>query len=256
MRNGIGVPCMGFSTALLPPGRAAVANVLKALGEGYRLLDTATVHHNESSVAEALEEEELPREDVFISVKLWNDDRGYDNTLRAFDRSLNALRTDYIDLYLIHWPAQPTDGDWQSINSETWRALETLYQNGSVRAIGVCNFKPHQLDALQGTVDPMVNQIEFRPGLTQKETMRYCTDHDIVVQAWGPLSNNKTLRNPALQEIAQRYGTSVPQLVLRWCLQHNAAPLIRTDDGDRFGEFAGIFDFEITPEDMRRIDRG
>lgn len=253
LRNGVGVPCVGFGTAQLPPGGAAVSAILDALDGGCRHLDTAMVHNNEASVAKALEESEIPREHVFITVKLRNGDRGYDEALRAFSRALSSLRTDYIDLFMIHWPAQPMDGDWQHINSETWRALETLYQQGSVRAIGVSNFQPHQLEALDCTVDPMVNQIEFRPGLRQDKTLRYCQDHEILVEAWGPLANSKLLRSPALLQIAEQYNRTVPQVILRWCLQQNTVPLIRAADGEHLSEDASVFQFELTPDDMRKI---
>lgn len=255
LRNGVGVPCVGFGTAQLPPGGAAVSTILEELEEGCRHLDTAMIHQNEESIAKALEESDIPREHVFITVKLRNEDRSYDGALRAFSRALGALRTDYIDLFMIHWPAQPMDGDWQQINCDTWRALETLYDRGSVRAIGVSNFKPHQLEELECTVAPMVNQIEFRPGFIQRDTMRYCKDHDILIEAWGPLSSRKLVRSPALQQIAERYDRTVPQIILRWCLQHDAVPLIRAGDGEHLSEDASIFQFELSPEDMRKIDR-
>lgn len=256
LRNGSGIPCIGFGTFELPPGATTVSAVKNALEEGYRLIDTAMIYRNETNVARALRESKVPRDQVFLATKLWNADRGYDSALRACERSLRSLETDYLDLYLIHWPAKrtPDSDEWQHINNDTWRAFERLLNEGMVRAIGVSNFKPHHLEALKGNTAPMVNQIEFHPGFMQNDTVAYCHDHEIVVEAWSPLASGRLTRNALLQDVAQLYGKTVSQLVIRWCLQHDVLPLIRTLNSKHLRSNTQVFDFAISSEDMKRID--
>ena len=187
---------------------------------------------------------------------MWNSERGYEKTIAAFEKTLADLGLDYLDLYLIHWPASQKDYDnWEEINLQTWRAMTDLYKAGKIKSIGVSNFKPHHLSALMKTeVKPMVNQIEFHPGFMQEETVKYCRDNDILVEAWSPLGTGRMLSNPVLQEIAGHYGKSVAQICIRWCIQHDVLPLPKSVTPSRILENIQIFDFEINEEDMQRID--
>lgn len=185
LRNGYGIPCLGFGTWKMPDGEVGIDAVHQALHDGYRHIDTAAAYDNEGTVGKALASGGVSREDVFVTTKVWNTDRGYDATLKAFEESRAKLHLDYVDLYLIHWPAaKGAEADWQRTNQETWRALETLYLDGLVRAIGVSNFKPHHLEPLMDAADilPMVDQIELHPGCNQEVTREFCNRHDIVVE--------------------------------------------------------------------------
>ncbi|MCM1512264.1 MAG: aldo/keto reductase [Oxalobacter formigenes] len=256
LRNGCPIPCLGFGTWQTPDGNTAVTAVKTALEKGYRHIDTAAIYGNETSVGHGIAASGLNRNRIFVTSKLWNDSRGYENTFRAFEKTLSNLRLDYLDLYLIHWPASASRfPDWENINLETWRAFIELYKAGRIRAIGVSNFMPHHLEALMQTeVPPMVNQIEYHPGQMQEETVRYCRQHGILVEAWGPLGTGKMLSSTALAAIAGKYKKSVAQLCLRWCLQNNRLPLPKSVTPSRIEENADIFDFTISPEDMEAIN--
>lgn len=251
LRNGYGIPCLGFGTWKMPDGEVGIDAVHQALHDGYRHIDTAAAYDNEGTVGKALASGGISREDLFITTKVWNTDRGYDATLKAFEESRAKLHLDYVDLYLIHWPAaQGAEAEWQRTNQETWRALETLYLDGLVRAIGVSNFKPHHLEPLMDAADilPMVDQIELHPGCNQEVTREFCNRHDIVVEAWSPLGSGRVLENQLLIDIAASYGCTVAQLCLRWCLQRRAIPLPKSTDPARIAENARIFWFDITDE--------
>ena len=186
LSNGVEIPCVGFGTFRTPDGEVAVRAVKEAIAAGYRHIDTAAVYGNERSVGAAVRESGIDRKDIFITSKLWNSDQGFDSTLRAFDKTMQALGTDYLDLYLIHWPiAKGHDGDWDKMNRETWRAMERLCLEGRIRSIGVSNFKVRHLTRLieQADIVPMVNQIELHPGLNQDETVSYCKEQHILVEA-------------------------------------------------------------------------
>ena len=254
--NGYAIPCLGFGTWQTPDGDVAVTAVKTALQKGYRHIDAAAVYGNETGVGKGIIASGLPRADVFVTSKVWNDKRGYENTLYAFEKTLADLRLDYLDLYLIHWPASASRfPDWESINLETWRAMTELYKAGRIRAIGVSNFLPHHLTALMRTeVPPMVNQIEFHPGQMQEETVRYCRQHGILVEAWSPLGTGKMLSSESLAAIAKKYGKSVAQLCIRWCLQNEVLPLPKSVTASRIEENADVFDFAISEEDMAAIN--
>ena len=254
--NGCAIPCLGFGTWQTPGGDTAVAAVKTALENGYRHIDAAAAYGNEPDVGRGIAASGLPRASIFVTSKVWNDKRGYESTLRAFEKTLTDLRLDYLDLYLIHWPVSASRfPDWESINLETWRAMTKLYKNGCIRAIGVSNFMPHHLDALMRTeVPPMVNQIEFHPGQMQEETVRYCRQRGILVEAWSPLGTGKMLSNLALTSIASKYGKSVAQLCIRWCLQNHILPLPKSITPSRIAENADVFDFFISEEDMMAIN--
>lgn len=257
LENGRKIPCIGYGTWQTPDGETAVASVKEAVRIGYRHIDAAACYGNEAGVGRGIYESGIAREELFVTSKVWNTERGYERTMAAFEKTLKDLSLDYLDLYLIHWPAASHQFDnWEEINLSTWKAMTELYKSGKVKAIGVSNFMPHHLKALMETeVPPMVDQIEFHPGMMQEETLDYCRDKGILVEAWSPLGTGRMLANPVLKEIAGTYHKSVAQLCIRWCLQHSVLPLPKSVTPARIAENAEVFDFEITAEDMSRIDR-
>lgn len=254
--NGYEIPCIGFGTWQIEDGVSAENAVAEAIKSGYRHIDTAAAYRNEQSVGKAVRECGISREELFITTKAWNSQRGYDNIMQAFDKSMKLLGLDYLDLYLIHWPASKNQYDnWNEINLSTWKALTELYKAGRIKSIGVSNFKPHHLKSLLETeVAPMVNQIEFHPGQMQKETLELCRKNNILVEAWSPLGSGRMLRNDTLKEIAGKYGKSVAQLCIRWCLQNGTLPLPKSQTASRIKENTDVFDFEISAEDMALIN--
>lgn len=256
LRNGVEIPSIGYGTWQTPDGEVAVAGVREAIQCGYRHIDTAAIYKNEVSVGKGIAESGIDRKDLFVTSKVWNKQRGYKTTLAAFEKTLDDLGMDYLDLYLIHWPAAAHQFDnWAEINLDTWKAMTELYQAGKIKSIGVSNFKPHHLEPLMDTeVAPMVNQIEFHPGFLQTETIKYCKEKGMLIEAWSPLGNGKVLENPDLKDIAWKYGKSVAQLCIRWVLQHDVLPLPKSVTPSRIRENLDIFDFEIEESDMAKID--
>ncbi len=254
--NGNPIPNIGFGTWTLTEGDQAVDVIKTAIDAGYRHIDTAGMYNNEVSVGRAVRECGIPREELFVTSKLANPMRGYREALEAFDESMNRLGLDYLDLYLIHWPATKKNFEnWIEINLNTWRAFTELYHAGRVRAIGVSNFLPHHLEALMGTeVYPMVDQIEFHPGYHQDDILRFCHSHGICVQAWSPLGRGGVLGDETLRAIAQKYGKSTAQLCIRWCMQHAVLPLPKSQNTARIIENINVYDFIISDEDMAAID--
>lgn len=257
LSNGYKIPSIGFGTWQIPDGEAAVMLVQRALEKGYRHIDTAAIYGNEVSVGQGIKASGVAREDIFVTSKVWNKDRGYEKTLATFEKTLSDLQLEYLDLYLIHWPANSRQFvDWKEINAGTWKALETLYKQGKIKAIGVSNFLTNHLKALLETceIKPMVNQIEYHPGFMQEETVRFCKNHDILVEGWSPLGTGKVLSNEILRQIADRYDKSVAQICIRWVLQNGVLPLPKSVTPIRIVENIQVFDFEILEEDMKTIN--
>ena len=257
LANDVQIPCIGFGTWQTPDGETAINSVKAALKAGYRHIDTAACYGNEASVGQAIKESGVPREEIFVTSKVWNTERGYEKTLAAFETTMAKLDLDYVDLYLIHWPAAANQFEnWKEINAQTWRALEELYIEGKVKAIGVSNFLPHHLEALlEGVkVVPMVNQIEYHPGFMQAESVAFCKAHNILVEAWSPLGTGNVLNNETLIMMAQKYSKTVAQICIRWVLQHGLLPLPKSITESRIIENTEEFDFEIKDEDMAIID--
>lgn len=256
LSNGVKIPCVAYGTYKAKDENGADI-ISAAVEEGYRYFDTASFYETESYVAEAISRSGLPREDFFIATKLWKEEMGYKEALAACERSLKRLNTDYIDLYLIHWPKPTPDyEEWKQLDLDTWRALEKLYKEGKVRAIGVSNFLPHHLDNILENceVKPMVDQIEYHAGYTQEATVQYCKQHGILVQAWSPISRGRIFHDVTLMELAEKYQVSVAKLALRFCIQNGIVPLPKAASRERMRENMNLFDFTISDEDMNRIN--
>ena len=261
LNNKVEMPQLGFGVCLMPDGQVTRESVKAALRTGYRNIDTAAAYRNERGVGEgvreAIREYGINREDVFVSTKAWHDHRGYEPTLAAFDESMEKLGLDYLDLYLIHWPANAKwHDDWRELNQATWRALEKIYESGRVRAIGLSNFLAHHVEAIMDecTIMPMVNQIEYHPGFAQTESAAFCQKNGIAVEAWSPLGRAEVLDNATLKEIAVAHGKDPSHICLRWLLQKDIAPLPKTTHEDRMASNMQVFDFELSKEEMAAID--
>lgn len=256
LSNGTSIPCLGFGTWKTPDAQAT-ACVTAALKAGYRHIDTAAIYGNECAVGEGIIASGVPRSEIFLTTKLWNADQGYETTLAACDQSLRRLQTDYVDLYLIHWPYDYLCcTDWEEKNVETWRAFEDLYRAGKVRAIGLSNFLPHHIENLRKhwTIQPMVEQLEFHPGMTQAETVAYCRGLGMAIEGWSPMGSGKVFDVPEMQALAAKYGHSVAQICIRWAIQHNVIPLPKTATLSRVEDNARVFDFSIDEADMALLD--
>ncbi|GAA1243015.1 aldo/keto reductase [Prauserella halophila] len=256
LNNGVTMPQVGYGVYQVPPDETAVA-VTAALEAGYRSIDTATLYGNESGVGRAVRDSGIPRDDLFLTTKLWNDAQGYDAALKAFDASLAELGTDYVDLYLIHWPV-PEAG----LYPETWRALEKINADGRARAIGVSNFQPHHLDTLaeNSGVVPAVNQVEAHPFLQQATVREYDAAHGIVTEAWSPLAKGgELLADPVVTALADHHGRTPAQIVLRWHLQLGNVIIPKSATPSRMTANLQLFDFALDEDDMTRLaglDRG
>lgn len=249
LSNGIEMPRLGFGVYKLTDHDEALQAMEAAIHAGYRAIDTAALYNNEKEVGEAIRLSSVPREDFFITSKVWNHDQGYDETLRAFEVSLKKLDLQYLDLYLTHWPVIEKYQD-------TYRAIERLYDEKLIRATGVSNHHEHHLGKIlaNANVAPMVNQVECHPYLAQKELHAFCADHNIALTAWSPLGRGKVLTDESIIEIAQQYNKSAAQVILRWHLQNDVLVIPKSSNPQRIIENAAIFDFELTKEDMNKID--
>lgn len=249
LANGSIIPRLGLGVWQVKDGAEAVDSVKWALEVGYRLIDTAAAYKNEVSVGEGIRVSGVPREDVFVTTKLWNADQGYESTLKAFDESLKKLDLDYIDLYLIHWPVE---GKYK----DSWRAMEEIYRSGRAKAIGVSNFHEHHLEDLlkEAKVVPMVDQIEIHPTLTQEPLRKFLADNKIAVEAWSPLGQGKILENPTLVEIGKKYNKTAAQVIIRWHLQNDIIVIPKSVHQDRIKQNIDVFDFELTEEDIKSIN--
>ena len=256
LSNGVAIPWVGFGTWQTPDGQVAADSVKAALAAGYRHIDTASIYKNEAGVGQGIRESGVPREEIFVTTKIWNNKRGYEKTRESVEKSLERLGLDYLDMVLIHWPAAPHRVEnWEELNQSTWQALTDLYKEGKIRAIGVSNFKPHHLKALlEAEVKPMVNQIELHPGMTQQETVDLCKEHGILLEAWSPLGCGRLLDHPFLAELAAKYGKSVAQVCIRWCLQKGFLPLPKSVTPSRILDNTKVFDFVLSDEDMAAMD--
>ena len=258
LHNGIKIPCVGFGTWQTPNNETGVAAVKKALEVGYRHIDTASGYDNERSVGIAVKESGIPREEIFITSKLKNSDHGYEATVKAFEKTMEELGMEYLDLYLIHWPNPIQFRDnWKEANAGTWKAFEEFYKAGRIKSIGVSNFRPHHMEALleSAEVAPMVNQIRLCPGDVHKETLDYCKKHNMILEAYSPLGTGKVFDVDAMKDLAQKYGKTIAQICLRWSLQKNFLPLPKSVTPNRIEENADIFDFELNDEDVEMMTK-
>ncbi len=256
LSNGVRIPAVGFGTWQMPNDDTGVQAVLTALETGYRHIDTAQGYRNEEAVGKAVRQSGIPRGEIFITSKLDNTMHGYDNTMMSFEKTLRDLGTDYLDLFLIHWPNPIKYRDtWQKTNAETWKAFEELYNAGKIRAIGISNFRQHHIDELMkaATIPPMADQIRLCPGDTQDGLVSYCKERGILLEAYSPLGSGKIFSVPEMKEIAEKYGKSIAQICVRWSLQNGFLPLPKSVTPDRIRENLDVFGFQISDEDMKTI---
>ena len=253
LNNGVEMPWFGLGVFKVEEGPELVEAIKSAIKAGYRSIDTAAIYGNETAVGEGIragiEATGISREELFITSKVWNADQGYEETIAAYEESLKKLKLDYLDLYLVHWPVE---GKYK----DTWRALETLYKEKRVRAIGVSNFQIHHLQDVikDAEIKPMINQVEYHPRLTQKELQAFCKEQGIQMEAWSPLMQGQLLDNETLQTIAEKHGKTTAQVILRWDLQNGVITIPKSTKEHRIIANADVFNFELTKEDMEKID--
>jgi diketogulonate reductase-like aldo/keto reductase len=249
LRDGVEMPVFGLGTWKLPAGKVTRDAVRHAIGLGYRLFDTAKLYGNEADVGAALADSGLPRKEYFVTTKVWNDDQGYESTLRAFEKSRRALGVDAVDLYLIHWPVPGKRLD-------TWRAIEKLHSDGLCRSIGVSNFTIEHLKELFAASDtvPSVNQVEFNPFLYQRELLEFCREEKVQLEAYSPLTRGQQLTHPVLLNAARAHGRTAAQVMLRWGLQHRVIEIPKSSREERLRENAGALEFELSAKEMEELD--
>jgi diketogulonate reductase-like aldo/keto reductase len=252
LNTGDSMPAIGFGTWQIEDQDKAAKSVKTAIEVGYRLIDTAKIYGNEQGVGRGIAESGVARKEFFITTKLWNSDQGYESALIAFEQSLKRLGMEYLDLYLIHWPA--TDK-----RAESWKALQKIYSEGLANNIGVSNYTVRHLQELLAETDvvPAVNQIEFHPFIyeQQKEVLEFCREKGIVVEAYSPLARAKDLNNTTLHAIAERHGKTIAQVMLRWAIQHGTVPIPKSTNASRIKENFSVFDFKLSEEEMRTINK-
>ena len=254
LNNGVSIPVLGFGTWKAENGEVAYQAVLEALKAGYRHIDTAAIYQNEESVGRAIRDSGISRQEIFVTTKLWNTNHSYDEACQAFEESMEKLGLDYLDLYLIHWPnPKPLreNDEWKTRNAEVWRAMEDLYQEGKIRAIGVSNFLPKHLNALLETarIIPAVNQVRLAPGVYQEEVVAYCREKGILLEAWGPFGQGELFDKKEVQEIATKHGKSVAQIALAWSLAEEFLPLPKSVTASRIQSNLDCFGIELSKEE-------
>ena len=249
LQNGAEMPRLGLGVYKMTDREEALEAMISAIKTGYRAIDTASLYGNEREVGEAVRHSGIKREEIFVTSKVWNTDQGYDNTLRAFEKTLENLGFDYLDLYLTHWAVEGKYPD-------TYRAIERLYDEKLLRATGVSNHQPHHLEKIftKANVKPMVNQVELSPQLTQEGVRAFCEEHDIAVTSWSPLARGRLLENPLLHEIGEAHGKTSAQVVIRWHLQNDLLVIPKSVTPSRIQENADVFDFELSAEEMAAVD--
>lgn len=249
LHNGVKMPWLGLGVYKVEEGKEVINSVRSAIETGYRSIDTAALYQNEAGVGEGIKDSGIQRDELFITTKVWNDRQGYESTLQAFEESRKKLDLDYVDLFLIHWPVQ---GKYL----ETWRALEKLYKDGYVRAIGVSNFQVHHLQDIISNfeIKPMVNQVEFHPRLTQREVLSFCRENKIQLEAWAPLMRGRLMDHPTIVQLAEKYGKKPSQIILRWDLDTEVVTIPKSIHADRIKENADIFDFQLEESDIAEIN--
>jgi diketogulonate reductase-like aldo/keto reductase len=251
LSQGPEIPVLGLGVFQSPPGPVTRQAVLWALAAGYRLIDTAAMYGNEADVGAAVRESGIPREEVFVTTKLWHTDLGYASAKRAFKESLDRLGLGYIDLYLIHWPR----ADSPQVRLDTWRALEEIHEGGTCRAIGVSNYSIRHLEELaKARIPPAVNQVEFHPFVYDPELVEYCRAHRIQLEAYSPLTRNRRIDDPTIAEVARAHARSPAQVMIRWGLQHGLVEIPKSVHQDRIEENTRVFDFSLSDADMKRLD--
>lgn len=255
LNNGVELPAIAFGTYKAADGKSADV-IRTAIEAGYRYFDTASFYGTETYLAQAVRESGISRDEIFIASKLWKTEMGYENVKDAFERTLENLNTDYLDLYLIHWPLpEPGYKDWKQLDRETWKAMEELYQTGKVRAIGLSNFLPHHIENIlkDCKVRPAVDQIEYHPGYSQEAVVQYCKERDIIVQAWSPIGRQRVLEEPLVLETAEKYGVTPAQICLKFAVQREIIPLPKSSSIKRMKENLDLYSFEMEQEDIWRL---
>ena len=249
LNNGLHMPWLGFGVFQIEDGPKVEGAVKHALETGYRSIDTASLYKNERGVGKAIRESSVPREEIFLTTKVWNDAQRENRVMEAFEESLNQLGTDYVDLYLVHWPVP---GRYQ----ETWKVMEEIYESGRARAIGVSNFLVHHLEDIlsSGQVVPAVNQVEFHPFLVQPELLSFCKSQNVQMEAWSPLMKGQIVEVEIVKKLADKYEKTPAQIALRWDLQHEVVTIPKSERSERIEENADIFDFELSEDEMEMID--
>lgn len=249
LNNDVKMPGFGLGVYKVDDGKVAIESVKTAIQHGYRSIDTASFYDNEAGVGKGIRESAVPRKEIFVTSKVWNDAQGYERTIQSFETSLQKLGLDYLDLYLIHWPVK-------GLYKETWKAMEKLYTDGKVRAIGVSNFNSNHLEDLLADckIKPVINQVEYHPHLTQVELHDFCKRERIQLEAWSPLKRGALLEEPTILKIAEKYQKSVAQVILRWDLQNGVVTIPKSVTKHRIIENADIFDFNLTGGDMDRMN--
>ncbi|MHA2309597.1 MAG: aldo/keto reductase [Candidatus Heimdallarchaeaceae archaeon] len=249
MNNGVEIPLIGLGTYLSESGSIVENAVQTALNVGYRHIDTAKFYFNEESIGKAVRNSSIPRNEIFVTTKLWNSDHGYNKALIALEESLKRLDIEYIDLFLIHWPVE-------NLRNETWKALEKVYKEGMCRAIGVSNYTINHLKELLEIceIKPTVNQVEFHPFLYQKELMEFCQNNDIILEGYSPFAKGQRINDPKLTTVAEKYDKTNAQIIVRWHLQHNVVVIPKSSKKQRIVENSNVYDFSIAEEDMDYLD--